>query len=170
MTLATCSAEGRPAARIVYLRGFNDRGLAFYTNYDSRKGLELAQKPVRSTLLLLERGRTVRFDWKVASRTGFPRRNRMPTSQAVPSPIKLGAWASSQSGPLESSEALERRVEEFRQKFAGTNHSTSHLIGADIGWSLIAWSSGRVAPSRLHDRFVYELQADGRWSLGRINP
>ena len=167
MTLATCSAEGRPAARIVYLRGFNDRGLAFYTNYDSRKGLELAQNPFGALC----------FYWKEVERQvrleGRIERVSPEESDAYfagrPIANQLGAWASSQSGPLESSEALERRVEEFRQKFAGTTiPRPPHWGGYRLVPDRVEFWQGR--PSRLHDRFVYELQADGSWSLGRINP
>lgn len=167
MTLATAARDGRPSARIVYLRGFDERGFAFYTNYDSRKGSELAQNPLAALC----------FYWKEYERQirieGRVERVSPEESDAYfagrPLNNQLGAWASTQSLPLESAEALQARVEEIRQRFAGQSIPRPPFWG---GYRLVPdhlefWQ-GR--PSRLHDRFVYALEQKGGWSVTRINP
>ena len=167
MTLATCTNEGRPAARIVYLRGFDERGFAFYTNYNSRKGEELAQNPQAALC----------FYWKEVERQvrieGMVEKVSEEESDAYfsgrPMNNKLGAWASSQSGPLESAQALEVRVEEFRRKFAGGEiPRPAHWGGYRMIQDRIEFWQGR--PSRLHDRFVYTFDEQGNWKAQRINP
>ena len=167
MTLATCSTDCRPSARIVYLRGFDNRGFAFYTNYNSRKGEELAQNPLASLC----------FYWKEVERQvrieGRVERVSAEESDAYfagrPLNNRLGAWASSQSGPLESAQALEARVEEFRQRFAGGEiPRPSHWGGYRLIPDRMEFWQGR--PSRLHDRFVYVIDGQGNWTVGRINP
>jgi pyridoxamine 5'-phosphate oxidase len=167
MTLATCSNAGRPSARIVYLRGFDNRGFAFYTNYNSRKGDELAQNPLASLC----------FYWKEVERQvrieGLVKQVSAEESDAYfagrPLNNQLGAWASSQSGPLESAQALEARVEEFRQKFSmGNIPRPPHWGGFRLIPDRMEFWQGR--PSRLHDRFVYVLDGSGNWTASRINP
>jgi pyridoxamine 5'-phosphate oxidase len=167
MTLATCSRAGRPAARIVYLRGFDVRGFRFYTNYNSRKGEELAQNPLAALCFYWEAlERQVRIEGRVEKVSdeesdeyfaGRPLNNQ------------LGAWASSQSGFLESANELAARVEEVRQRFANMPiPRPSHWGGYRLVPDHIEFWQGR--PSRLHDRFAYDLQSNGTWSLGRLNP
>jgi len=167
MTLATCSSEGRPSARVVYLREFNVRGFVFYTNYHSRKGHELALNPLASLCLFWkELERQVRIEGRVEqvssdeSDAYFAGRPR--TSQ-------LGAWASAQSEPLESASDLESRVEEFRERFANEEiPRPSHWGGYRLVPDRFEFWQGR--PSRLHDRFMYGLDDDGSWVLDRLNP
>ena len=113
--------------------------------------------PVRGPRLFLGRVERVSAEESDAYFAGRPLNNR------------LGAWASSQSGPLESAQALEARVEEFRQRFAGGEiPRPSHWGGYRLIPDRMEFWQGR--PSRLHDRFVYVIDGQGNWTVGRINP
>lgn len=167
MTLATCDQAGRPSARVVYVRGFDSRGFVFFTNYDSRKGEELAANPMAAVCFYWkEQERQVRIEGRVEkvspAESDAYFRGRPIDSQ-------LGAWASSQSGRLESAQVLADRVEQFRQKFAGQEIPRPPFWG---GYRMVPdrmefWQ-GR--PSRLHDRFQYALQTNGSWTIERLNP
>lgn len=167
MTLATCGGDRRPSARIVYLRNFDSRGYVFYTNYQSRKGQELASNPLASVCFYWkELERQIRIEGRIekvsaeesdAYFAGRPRESR------------LGAWASLQSEVLDSPKELEARVEEFRQKFDGQEVPRPDYWG---GYRLIPdrFEFWQGRPSRLHDRFVYQLSSHGSWSLARHFP
>ena len=167
MTLATCGTDGRPSARIVYLRGFDQRGFVFYTNYLSRKGKELAETPFAALCFFWkEFERQVRLEGRVEqisaeeSDAYFAER---------PLDTRLGAWASAQSDPLESVEELAARVDDFRQRFADrVVLRPPHWGGYRLVPDRIEFWQGR--PSRLHDRFVYQLDSNGAWSVQRLNP
>ena len=166
-TLATASPDGRPSARVVFLRGADSRGFDFYANYDSRKGQQLAANP-RAALVLhwreLERQICIEgtVDRLSAGESDAYFANRPRQSQ-------LGAWASSQSQPLDSAETLRERVEELRRRFGnGPIPRPAHWGGYRLVPHRIEFWQGR--PSRLHDRFVYALQADGTWTKQRLYP
>lgn len=167
MTLSTCPSNQRPSSRIVYLRGFDQRGFAFYTNYNSRKGEELAQNPLAALCFYWkELERQVRIEGRVVKVSG-----EESDTYFAGRPIdnQLGAWASSQSGTLESAEALQLRVEEFRKRFANIPvPRPAHWGGYRLVADRIEFWQGR--PSRLHDRFVYLLESTGKWTLQRLNP
>ena len=167
MTLATCSSDGRPSARIVYLRGFDQRGFAFYTNYNSRKGDELAKNPFASLCFYWkELERQVRIEGRV---TQVSSAESDAYFAGRPLNNQLGAWASSQSGHLESAQVLYTRVEEFRQRFAGGPiPRPAHWGGYRMVPDRMEFWQGR--PSRLHDRFAYVLNSTGTWTVNRINP
>ncbi|WP_010582967.1 pyridoxamine 5'-phosphate oxidase [Schlesneria paludicola] len=167
MTLATCSAAGRPAARIVYLRGFDARGFAFYTNYDSRKGEEIGQNPWASLCFYWkELERQIRIEGRVEK---VSEQESDDYFAGRPLNNQLGAWASSQSGTLESPAALNARVEEFRQRFAGQPiPRPPHWGGYRVVPDRIEFWQGR--PSRLHDRFAYVQSANGDWAVSRLFP
>lgn len=167
MTLATCSADGRPSARIVYLRGFDPRGFVYYTNYDSRKGDELSRNPLAALCFYWkELERQVRLEGQI-ERTTSDESDRYFADR--PQESQLGAWASNQSQPLESAELLASRVEEFRQRFAGSKIPRPPNWG---GYRLVPdrFEFWQGRPSRLHDRFVYALQSNGGWVISRLNP
>ena len=167
MTLATASRDGRPSARIVYLRGADARSFDFYTNYDSLKGRQLSDNAQAALV----------FHWRELERQvcieGTVAQMSSGESDAYfadrPIQSQLGAWASAQSEPLDTAETLERRVEELRHRFAsGPIPRPAHWGGYRLAPDRIEFWQGR--PSRLHDRFVYTHDADGIWTKKRLNP
>lgn len=167
MTLATASADGLPSARIVLLKGYNEQGFVFFTNYNSFKGLHLAENP-RACLV---------FFWKELERqiriTGLVERisdaesdeyffSRPPSSQ-------IGAWASPQSSVIPSREWLEKQELSLQQKFqAEPLVRPPHWGGYRVKPTIIEFWQGR--PSRLHDRLQYSLQDNGAWLRERLAP
>ena len=167
VTLATVSPDGRPSARVVFLRGADSRGFDFYTNYDSRKGQQLAANPHAALVLhWRELERQICMEGTVA-RLSAEESDAYFADRPIQS--QLGAWASAQSEPLDSAETLERRVDELRRRFAhGPIPRPDHWGGYRLVPHRIEFWQGR--PSRLHDRFVYNLQVDGTWAKQRLNP
>jgi pyridoxamine 5'-phosphate oxidase len=166
MAVATADAEGRPSVRHVLLRGVDERGFTFFTNYDSRKGRQLAENPHAGLVFL----------WKLLDRqvnaTGTAERVDPAESDAYfatrPREARLGAWASAQSSVLDSREELERRVAEADERFAGVEvprppNWGGFLVRPD---TVEFWQGRR---SRLHDRFRYARE-DGRWRIDRLSP
>jgi pyridoxamine 5'-phosphate oxidase len=167
MVVATADASGAPSARVVLLRGLDEQGLCFYTNYDSRKGRELAVNPrVASVLHWREQNRQVRV-------TGTA--TRLTAAESVdywnrrPRASRLSAWASRQSEPVADRTALEAAVEGVRARFGDEG---------DVPLPPF-WGGFRAVPDevelwqhrddRLHDRLVYRRAADG-WVLTRLQP
>ena len=166
ITVATATRDGAPAARTLFLRGADERGFVFYTNYESRKGTQLAENP-RAALVI---------HWRELERQivieGTVERVSAEESDAYfatrPVQSQLGAWASQQSQPLDSAETLAQRVEQLRTRFAdGPIPRPAHWGGYRVVPNRIEfWQGG---PGRLHDRFVYLRDAAG-WTHGRLNP
>ena len=167
ITVATASADGIPSARTVFLRGFDERGFVFYTNYQSRKGRNLAENPHAAVVLhWRELERQVCIEGTV-SKISPQESDAYFASRPVQT--QIGAWASQQSQPLDSAEMLEQRVRDLRAKFGdGPVPRPPHWGGYRVSPRRIEFWQGR--PSRLHDRFVYLLQDDGTWSIQRLNP
>lgn len=167
ITVATATRDGAPSARTLFLRGADERGFVFYTNYESRKGIQLAENP-RAAVVIHWR----EFERQICIE-GSVERISASESDAYyatrPLQSQLGAWASRQSQPLDSAETLAARVEEFRRKFAGSPvPRPTHWGGYRVVPTRIEfWQGG---PGRLHDRFVYERNADGAWKWQRLNP
>lgn len=166
MTLATASADGTPAARIVLLKGFDETGFVFFTNYESAKARDLDQNP-RACLLMFwaELERQVRI-------TGSVTRTLPDESekyfQSRPFDSQIGAWASAQSQPIADRATLEARYADLAAKYAGGPVPLPPF-----------WGGYRVAPvsiefwqgrrSRLHDRLLYEKR-EGTWYRTRLSP
>jgi pyridoxamine 5'-phosphate oxidase len=169
MTLATV-ASGQPTARIVLLKDFAADGFVFFTNYDSRKGAELAANPAACLLAFWpELERQVRIDGRVE-------RVSAAESDAYfaqrPREARIGAWASPQSAPLADRAALEERFEAMRARFAAVEDADlprpPHWGGFRLRPAAIEFWQGR--PSRLHDRLLYRLAVDLSWTRQRLAP
>ena len=166
MTLATATPDGRPSARMVLLRGFDERGFCFYTNHESRKGVELAANP-RAALVFWwgELERQVRIEGPVA-----------PTSRAEseayfhsrPPGSQLSAAASPQSRVIQDRAVLERRVAELAADSAdGQVPLPDFWGGYRLTHEVVEFWQGR--PNRLHDRLRYRRAGDG-WKIERLAP
>ncbi|HTK53118.1 MAG TPA: pyridoxamine 5'-phosphate oxidase [Gemmatimonadaceae bacterium] len=166
MTLSTATRDGVPSARIVLLKGVDANGFAFYTDYRSRKGAELAENPLAAlTFLWKEIERQVRI-------TGSVSRVSVEESEAYfrtrPPGSRLGAWASHQSAVLASREELEARVQDVAGRFPdGDVPLPPHWGGFRVTPDEIEFWQGR--PSRLHDRLLYR-GGEGGWEISRLSP
>ncbi|SAK72667.1 pyridoxamine 5'-phosphate oxidase [Caballeronia calidae] len=167
MTLATVDAQGRPSARIVLIKGVDERGFVFFTNYESRKGRELAANPAASLLFYwIELERQVRIEGRV-EKTSDEESDAYYASRPLGS--RIGAWASDQSQPLESREALEAREREMIAKFGDAPPRPPHWGGYRLVPDTVEFWQGR--PSRLHDRIVYTRDSAGDpWRIARLAP
>ncbi|HEY0131656.1 MAG TPA: pyridoxamine 5'-phosphate oxidase [Allosphingosinicella sp.] len=166
MALATADADGRPSVRMVLMKGHDERGFVFYTNFDSRKGEELAANPAAGLL----------FHWKSLRRQVRVEGPVEPVSDEEADAYfatrgrdsQLGAWASDQSRPLDARATFEARYEEVRRRFEGGDVPRPPRWG---GW--------RVAPERiefwsdrahrLHERRLFTRAGEG-WSEGLLYP
>ena len=167
MTLSTIGIDGGPDSRIVLVRGVDDSGFSFYTNYDSAKSTQLVAHAQASAVFgWLDLHRQVRVRGTVAKLADH-------VSDAYfasrPRESQLGAWASPQSQPIAGRDELLTRLAEVEQRFAGSDVERQPHWG---GWVLtpreIEFWQGR--PSRLHDRFRYMLQPDASWFIERLAP
>ncbi len=166
MTLATADKEGRPSARIVLLKGVDERGFIFFSNYDSRKGQELAENPLAALV----------FYWGEQERqvcvSGAVSRLAVNESDAYfrsrPRGSQVAAWASSQSRPVADRVALEARWQEAERRFHGQQ------VPIPPNWGGYILRPGRIEfwqgrPNRLHDRFCYTRTPTG-WNIDRLCP
>lgn len=165
-SIATATPDGVPSSRMVLLKGFDERGFVFYTNYESRKGGELAANQKAAMLFFWsELHRQVRIEGTIARVT---REESERYFHSRPRGSQLGAWASHQSRPLASRDELMRREKEFEDQYAGKEVPLPPYWG---GFRLVPrtfefWQ-GRAY--RLHDRFVY-TRMERSWPIQRLSP
>lgn len=167
MTLATVDAQGRPSARIVLFKGFHDDGLTFYTNYESRKGLDMEANPHVALVFWWDTlERSVRIEGRVAK---LARSDSQRYFHSRPYASQVGAVTSRQSRVLESRDELDRRYADNLAYFNGEPVPLPEF-----------WGGYRVEPDtfefwqgghgRLHDRFRYRRDAGASWRLERLEP
>lgn len=167
MVLATADERGRPSSRTVLLKSYDERGLVFYTNYESRKGREALANPYASLL----------FPWFAMCRQVVVCGAIVPVDRAEteayfavrPRGAQLGAWASPQSQVLPDRAALEARFEAAAARFAdGPVPAPPHWGGFRVVPETVEFWQGRA--NRLHDRLRYRRVADERWVIERLAP
>jgi pyridoxamine 5'-phosphate oxidase len=166
MTLATVDQSGKPSTRTVLLKSVDERGFIFFTNYDSRKGRELAENP----------NAALTFFWSDLERqvcvagmvTKLPVAESENYFKSRPRGSRLAAWASEQSQPVPDRAALEAKWRELEKKYPNDIPLPPDWGGYILKPERIEFWQGR--PSRLHDRFSYTRQADGSWKLERLAP
>jgi pyridoxamine 5'-phosphate oxidase len=165
MTLATADQAGNPSARIVLLKGADQNGFTFFTNYESQKGRELAIRPQAALL----------FHWHELERQvrikGLVERVSAAESDEYfhsrPAASKIGAWASPQSSAIPSREFLEEAEKRYQAEFGDAPPRPAHWGGYCLKPTEIEFWQGR--PSRLHDRIHYQLDA-ANWKIERLAP
>ncbi len=166
MTLATVGANGTPSSRVVLLKGFDESGFVFFTNYDSRKGSDIRRRPDVA----------LSFFWQAMERQIHIEGVAAPVARSEseayfasrPRESQIGAWASSQSSTVESREKLEEAFEAISSRFEGSE------IPCPVNWGGFRVVPNRVEfwqgrPGRLHDRIEYQLTSD-RWTIVRLSP
>jgi pyridoxamine 5'-phosphate oxidase len=166
MMLATVDADGMPNLRVVLLKGYDERGFVFYTNYESAKGRELLANPKAA----------LNFHWKSLARQVRLRGTVAPVSAAEanayfasrPRGSRIGAWASQQSRPLESRFALEKAVAAYTTRFAvGEIPRPAYWSGFRLApIEMEFWSAGTF---RLHDRVIFRRTGNA-WETARLYP
>jgi pyridoxamine 5'-phosphate oxidase len=167
MTLATATLSGVPSARMVLLKGFDERGFVFYTNYESQKGLELEENPVAA----------LNFYWAALDRqvriTGHTTKTTREESEEYfhtrPPDSQLGAWVSRQSQVIGSREALEEKMRQLMADYDGKQIPLPPYWGG-YRLSPISIEFWQNRASRLHDRLRYTRLDNGNWLIERLSP
>jgi len=166
MTLATATADGKPSARVVLLKGYDEKGFVFFTNYNSNKGKQIADNPfVCLVFFWKELERQVRIEGTI-SRVSAEESDAYFSSRPVGS--RIGAWASPQSKVIAQRQVIEENVVELEKSFGGKEIDRPAFWGGYLVKPvLVEFWQGR--PSRLHDRFQYTLN-EGGWKTERLAP
>lgn len=166
MTLATTDAHGRPHARTVLLKGLDATGFSFFTNYDSNKGQQLAEKPLAALV----------FFWKELERQvrveGHVEKLSDAESEAYfasrPEGSRLGAWASPQSRPISDRSVLDDNYRMYADRYGSQIPRPPHWGGYRVVPDSIEFWQGRE--SRMHDRILFSYNSEGRWLKSRLAP
>ena len=167
MALATVNEQGKPAVRIVLLKGFDESGFVFYTNYESQKGRELAHHPQAALVFFWqELQRQVRIEGTVKK---VSKKISIEYFQSRPKGSQIGAWASPQSQVIESREVLEQNVESLQKRYANDSvlPKPPQWGGYLVRPLKIEFWQGQL--SRLHDRICYTKKR-GKWNIERLAP
>jgi pyridoxamine 5'-phosphate oxidase len=168
MTLATATPDGKPTARIVLLKGVDEQGFIFYTNYESQKGQQLIANPYAALVFLWDKlERQIRIEGKARKLSA---EESLEYFHSRPKASQLGAWTSAQSQVIPNRQVLEQKLVSLQEQYSGdaTIPLPEHWGGFRVIPNRIEFWQGR--PSRLHDRLVYDLQTDGSWSISRLSP
>jgi pyridoxamine 5'-phosphate oxidase len=167
MTLATATPDGKPSARMVLLKDFDERGFVFFTNYNSHKGQELAENPQAALVFWwAELERQVRICGHVEK---VSENDSDRYFQSRPFNSRLGAWASNQSEVIESRILLEQRLQELKVKYENQDvPRPPNWGGLRVIPTEIEFWQGRS--SRLHDRILYTRLDNGDWKIQRLSP
>ena len=167
MTLATADKQGMPAARIVLLKDYDEKGFVFFTNYQSRKGREISENP-HATLLFFwkELERQVRIEGAIVK---VEERESDDYFHSRPLGSRIGAWSSPQSQVISDRTVIEENVQQYEHEFAGKSviPRPPHWGGYRVLPSYFEFWQGRE--SRLHDRIAY-LEEAGSWKIQRLAP
>ncbi len=166
MTLATATRAGKPSVRVVLLKGFDEKGFVFYTNYEGRKARELEENPHCALVFYWgELERQVRIEGR-AERVSEEESDAYYGSR--PRGSRLGAWVSEQSRPVGDREALEERLRRLETEYEGREIPRPPFWGGyRVEPEEVEFWQGRE--NRLHDRLLYR-QDDGGWSMERLQP
>ncbi len=167
MSLATAGRDAKPSVRVVLLKGFDQDGFVFFTNYESEKGVQLEANPYASLAFYwIELDRQIRIAGKTEKTS---RQESEGYFHSRPIGSQLGAWASRQSEVLDGRRVLDARMVEMTERF-GDNPIPlpPHWGGYRVKPDTIEFWQGR--PNRLHDRFRYRRQTDGSWLIERLAP
>jgi pyridoxamine 5'-phosphate oxidase len=167
MTLATAAPEGRPSARIVLLKGFDERGFVFYTSYEGRKSEEIEANPLCALVFYWgELERQVRVEGHLSR---IPEEESDEYFGSRPRGSQLGAWASEQSRPVEGRDPLEERLRNLEAEYEGREVPRPPFWGGyRVEPEVIEFWQGRE--NRMHDRLVYRRSDDGEWERERLQP
>ena len=167
MTLATATLDGKPSARVVLLKGFDEYGFVFFTSYESQKGRELSANPLAALVCYwVELERQVRISGRVSKVSG---EESEAYFRSRPLGSQLGAWASRQSEVVGGRKILEDRLEQLTREYETKPVPLPPYWGGyRVAPDMLEFWQGR--PNRLHDRLRYTLQSNSQWLIERLSP
>lgn len=167
MTISTVTSDGKPSARMVLLKDYDEQGFVFYTNYESHKGQQLLQNPWGAiTFWWAELERQVRIEGRVEQVSATDSDEYF---HSRPRNSQLGAWVSAQSQVIENREVLNERLQQLEKEYKNKEiPRPPHWGGFRVIPTAIEFWQGR--PSRLHDRLLYQRSEDGTWKIQRLSP